>query len=233
MINRWKRYAAELIGTFALVALGPGAVMVSVSTQAFGHAGIALAFGLVVTVVVASTGHLGGAHINPAVTIGFWSSGRFPVRDVPFYIVAQCLGAAAASALSLWLLGPVADLGATIPTVSIGRAFVIELFFTAFLGFVIMAVATDERSPVAVAPFAIGATVFLGALVTGPFTGGSFNPARSLGPAIIGGNWTAHWIYWIAPIAGMTGGMRAYEILKGATPRTDTPLGAEGPIEPA
>jgi aquaporin NIP len=231
MIDPWKRYAAEFIGTFALVALGPGAVMVAASTHAFGQAGVALSFGLVVTVVVASTGHLGGAHINPAVTLGFWSLGRFPGRDVPFYIVAQCAGAVAASALLLWLLGPVADIGATIPTVSTPRAVVIELLFTGLLGFVIMAVATDERTPVAIAPFAIGGTVFLGALVTGPLTGGSFNPARSLGPAVISGNWTAHWVYWLAPIAGMVTGMSLYQGLRHRLP-TDrgSPLGSEGPI---
>ena len=93
-----KRFTAELIGTFALVALGPGAVMVAGSTEAFGRAGVALALGLVVTVVVASTAHISGAHISPAVTLAFWSLGRFPARDVPFYVSAQCLGAISASA---------------------------------------------------------------------------------------------------------------------------------------
>ena len=209
-----RRYAAESIGTFALVAIGPGAAMVAAKTGAFGHAGVALAFGLVVTLVVASSGHLGGAHINPAVTLGFWSIRRFPTREVLPYILAQCVGALAAAALLTWLLGPVGNFGATVPALSITRSFVVEMGYTALLGFVIMGAAVDERAIPAVAPFAIGATVFAGALVTGPLTGGSFNPARSLGPAVVGGVWEAHWLYWLAPIAGMMLGMRAYELLR-------------------
>ena len=227
-----RRYFAEAIGTFALVAVGPGAVMVAAKTHAFGQTGVALAFGLVVTLVVASTGHLGGAHINPAVTLGFWSVRRFPARDVLPYIVAQCLGAIAASALLNWLVGPVGNFGATVPSLPIPQSFVVEFGYTALLGFVIMGVATDERSPTAVAPFAIGATVFAGALVTGPLTGGSFNPARTLGPAVVGDVWTAHWLYWVAPILGMLAGMAGYNVLRSSrspdVPRL--PLGTEGPI---
>src|SRR5688572_24855317 len=227
MRQHWPRYAAEALGTFALVAIGPGAAMVAAKTNAFGHASVALAFGLVVTLVVASTGHISGAHINPAVTLGFWSLRRFPGRDVVPYIVAQCIGAIAASASLVWLLGPAGNFGATVPFVSIARAFVIEMGFTALLGFVIMGVATDERSPAAVAPFAIGATVFAGALVTGPLTGGSFNPARSLGPAVVGGVWSAHWLYWAAPTAGMIAGMWLYSQLKpgSAAPTAGQPFG--------
>jgi MIP family channel proteins len=227
-----RRFVAEGIGTFALVAIGPGAVMVAAKTGAFGHAAVALAFGLAVTLVVASSGHLGGAHINPAVTIGFWSLRRFPGRDVFPYIAAQCIGAVGASALLVWLLGPVGNYGATVPSLPVAQSFVIEFGFTSLLGFVIAGVATDERSPTAVAPFAIGATVFAGALVTGPLTGGSFNPARTLGPAVIGGVWQAHWLYWTAPIAGMAAGMRVYEVLRptGQLSAGDHPLGTEGPI---
>ena len=228
-----KRYTAELIGTFILVAIGPGAAMVAASTHAFGHPGVALAFGLVVTFCVAALGHLSGAHINPAVTIGFWSIRRFPARDVVPYIMAQCLGAIAASSVLLWILGPVGNYGATVPTITTARAFVVEAGYTAILGLVIMGVATDARTPQAVAPFAIGATIFAGALVTGPLTGGSFNPARTLGPAVAGGVWTAHWLYWIAPILGMVVAMRTYELLRGteAGPDADAEVvGTEGPV---
>lgn len=225
-----RRCSAEFLGTFVLVALGPGAAMVSASTHAFGHTGIALAFGLAVTIVVAATGHVGGAHINPAVTIGFWSVRRFPIGGVLPYIVAQCLGAIAASVVTAWILGPVGNFGATLPALSIARSFAAEFGYTAILGLVIMGVATDERTPASVAPFAIGATVFLGALVTGPLTGGSFNPARSLGPAIVGNVWTAHWIYWIAPITGMIVGMRLYDLLRPAGFADPAPTGTEGVI---
>jgi MIP family channel proteins len=203
--------AAEALGTFALVALGPGAVMVAAQSQAFGQLGIALAFGLVVTVVVAATGHLGGAHINPAVTIALWSVRRFSGRRLVPYVAAQCLGAIAAAFSLRWLLGSVGRLGATFPAVSLDRAFAVEAGFSGLLGFVIAAVGTDDRAPRHLAPLAIGATVFLGALVTGPLTGGSFNPARSLGPAVALGDWSAHWLYWAAPILGMVGAMKTYE----------------------
>jgi len=233
-----RRYASEAIGTFVLVALGPGAAMVSAKTGAFGHSGVALAFGLAVTVVVAATGHLGGAHINPAVTVGFWAARRFPGRDVLPYIVAQCLGAIAASAALRWILGPVGNFGATVPALPLAQSFAVEAGYTAVLGLVIMGVATDERTPGGVAPFALGATVFAGALVTGPLTGGSFNPARTLGPAVIGGVWTAHWLYWLAPTLGMVVATRLYDWLRAADARSaavprGVPLGVEGPIDTA
>lgn len=208
--------------------------MVAARTHAFGDAGVALAFGLAVTIIVASSGHLSGAHVNPAVTIGFWSIGRFRTSDVLPYVIAQCIGAIAASLLCGWILGPVGNYGATFPVLAIPQSFVVEMGYTGVLGFVIIGVATDLRTPAAVAPFAIGATVFAGALVTGPLTGGSFNPARSLGPAIASGSWTAHWLYWVAPIAGMMLAMRAYEYLRPASTSDATPsrgpLGVEGPI---
>lgn len=228
-----RRYAAELLGTFALVVIGPGAAMVAALTHAFGHSGVALAFGLAVTLIVAASGHLSGAHVNPAVTIGFWSVGRFPRRDVLPYVAAQCIGAIAGAALLVWLLGPVGNFGATVPALPVAQSFVVEMGFTGLLGFVIMAVATDARTSPMIAPFAIGATVFAGALVTGPLTGGSFNPARSLGPALVGGIWTAHWLYWGAPIAGMIAGMRLYDLLRPAgspSVPADVLVGTEGPL---
>jgi MIP family channel proteins len=232
-----RRYVAEALGAFALVAIGPGAAMVAAKTGAFGHTGVALAFGLAVTLIVAATGHLGGAHVNPAVTVAFWSVRRFPASEVLPYVAAQCVGAVAASLLLGWLLGPAGNFGATVPALSLDRAFVVEAGYSGLLALVIMAVATDERTPPGIAPFVLGATVYAGALVTGPLTGGSFNPARTLGPAVAGGVWTAHWLYWLAPTAGMVAAMHLYEALRGtsapAVPR-DVPLGVEGPIdEPA
>jgi aquaporin NIP len=209
-----RRCVVEAFGTFALVAIGPGAAMVAARTQAFGHTGVALAFGLAITIVVASTGHLSGAHINPAVTIGFWSITRFAAAEVIPYVFAQCIGAIAASAFLGWVLGPVGGFGATIPSLPLAQSFAVEMAYSGFLAFVIMGVATEESVPAAIAPFAIGATVFAGALVTGPLTGGSFNPARSFGPALLSGNWTAHWLYWLAPVSGMVAGMQAYRFVR-------------------
>jgi len=202
-----------MIGTFLLVMLGPGAVMVADLTGAFGHVGVALAFGLAIAVNVAAIGHVSGAHINPAVTIGLWSVGKFPSREAAGYIVAQVAGATAAAALLVWLLGPVGGYGATVPSIPIAQAFVVELGFTGVLGFVVAASA-DDRFAKGIAPLVLGATIGVGALVTGPLTGGSFNPARSLGPAFIGGVWDAHWLYWAAPILGAALGMRLYGLMK-------------------
>jgi MIP family channel proteins len=233
MASLFRRCVAELLGTFTLVAIGPGAAMVAARTHAFGQVGVALAFGLAVTIIVASSGHLGGAHVNPAVTIGFWSIGRFRASDVAAYVVAQCAGAVAASYTCGWLLGPVGQFGATLPALAIPQSFLVEMGYSGVLGFVILAVAADERTSAAVAPFAIGATVFAGALVTGPLTGGSFNPARSFGPAVASGIWNAHWLYWLAPIAGMLLSMRLYDYLRPAAASDSLPqppLGAGGSI---
>jgi MIP family channel proteins len=230
-----RRYVAEALGTATLVLVGPGAAMVAASTQAFGHTAVALAFGLVVTMLVAALGTVSGAHVNPAVTLAFWSVRRFPGREVAPYLAAQCVGAVGASLALRWLLGPVGRMGATLPAISLDRAFAVELVYSGVLAFVIFAVATDERVPRSVPPFVIGATVFAGALVTGPLTGGSFNPARSLGPAAAGGGWTAHWLYWVAPIAGMLVAARLYEYLRGSCAPgvvpPGVPMGAEGPID--
>ena len=229
-----RRTLAEALGTGVLVLVGPGAAMVAASTHAFGHAGVAAAFGLAVALIVSALGGVSGAHVNPAVTVAFWSTGRFAGRNVPPYVAAQCAGAVAAAFALRWLLGPVGGLGATVPALSLGRAFAVEAGYSAILAFVIFAVATDPRVPRSVPPFAIGATVAAGALVTGPLTGGSFNPARTLGPAVAGGGFAAHWLYWLAPTLGMVAGARAYERLR----LDDSParnveavlLGAEGPI---
>ncbi len=231
-----RRLIAEAIGTFFLVLIGCGAVMVDAySGGAVGHAGIALAFAFVVTAMVYALGHLSGAHINPAVTVAFWSSGRFPSREVVPYVIAQTLGAVAASGTLRATLGPLGHLGATQPSVSIAAAFVIETLLSFALMFVIMAVATDDRAADGFAGIAVGFTVGFCALSGGPLTGASMNPARSFGPALIGGVWTGHWIYWVAPTLGTVAAAQVYDFLRGATSREGTapsqPLGVQGPID--
>ena len=212
-----RRMAAEAVGTFFLVLIGPGAIVVNAwSGGAVTPLGIAVAFGLVILVMVASLGHLSGAHLNPAVTVAFWSSGHFPASDVAAYIVAQCAGATGASLLTRAALGPTGHLGATLPTVSSGAAFGVEWMLSLMLMLVIMAAATDERVTEGSAALVVGATVGLCALVGGPLTGASMNPARSLGPALAGGGWAGHWIYWTAPVLGMLTGAHGYEWLRRA-----------------
>jgi MIP family channel proteins len=170
-----------------------------------GVAGIALAFAFVVAAMVFALGAASGAHINPAVTIALWSDGRFPGRRVMPYVLAQCAGAIAASFVLSALLGDAGRSGATLPAIVPGFAFLLELLMSFVLMLVILA-AIEHPSPIA--PLVIGLTVGFCALVGGPLTGASMNPARSLGPAMIGGHWTAHWIYWFAPLLGMLTAVR-------------------------
>jgi MIP family channel proteins len=227
-----RRLTAEAVGTFFLVLIGPGAAMVNAwGGGLLGVSGIALAFAFVVIAMVYALGHVSGAHINPAVTVAFWSARRFPAREVIPYVVAQCVGAAAAAATLRAVLGPVGHLGATLPAISIGAAFAIEWLLSFVLMLVIMAVATDDRVAPGFAPLAVGLTVGFCALTGGPLTGASMNPARSFGPAVVGGFWTAHWVYWLAPITGMIAAARLYDWLRDAkAPTASRIFGVQGSV---
>ncbi|AUB35697.1 Glycerol uptake facilitator and related aquaporins [Nostoc flagelliforme CCNUN1] len=200
----WREALAEGIGTFILVFAGTGAVMVnSISGGSVTHIGISFVFGAVVTALIYGIGHLSGAHFNPAVTLAFWTSGFFPKRRVLPYILAQLLGALAASALLLISLGRVANLGATLPLKGNWlQSLVLEFVLTFILMFVILGSGLDRRAHIGFAGLAIGLTVGMEAAFMGPITGASMNPARSLGPALVGGIWQHHWVYWVAPILG-------------------------------
>ena len=215
--NITRRTVAEALAAFALVFAGCGAIVANAQYDgALSAVGIGLVFGLIIMVMVYATGHLSGAHINPAVTIAFTLSRHFPARDAAAYVAAQVLGATAGALvlLAVWPDQP-ADLGATVPTVGIGSALVYEIVLTAFLMFVIMAVATDTRAVGAAAAIAIGGTVGLDALFGGPVTGASMNPARSFGPALATGNWTDFWIYVVGPVIGAALGAFAYQFVRG------------------
>ena len=181
-----------------------------------GSTGIAAAFGLVIMAMIYATGHLSGAHINPAVSIAFSATRHFPLRDVAAYIPSQLVGAVAGALLLriVWE-GTPANLGATVPSVGVGSALVYEGVMTAFLMFVIMAVATDTRAVGAAAAIAIGGTVALDSLFGGGVTGASMNPGRSFGPALVAGEWRDFWVYAIGPIVGALAGALAYELARG------------------
>jgi MIP family channel proteins len=215
--NLGRRAAAEALAAFALVFAGCGAIVADAEYDgALGAVGVSLVFGLVIMVMVYATGHLSGAHINPAVTVAFTLSRHFPARDAAAYVGAQ-LGGACVAALLLLAVWPdqPAELGVTMPSVGAGSAFVYELVLTALLMFVIMAVATDTRAVGAAAAIAIGGTVGLDALFGGPVTGASMNPARSFGPALAAGEWTDLWIYVLAPLTGAALGAFAYQLVRG------------------
>lgn len=211
--------AAEAVGAFGLVFAGCGAIMVDQLTGGrVTHVGVGLVFGLIIAAMIYATGHISGAHLNPAVTLGFTVSGRFPARRLPVYWAAQFAGAIAAALLLRWALGDVARLGATTPAIGgMTTSFVMEALLTFFLMFVIMAVATDDRAQGRAAALAIGATVGLEALFAGPVSGASMNPARSFGPALVAGIWTAQWLYLIAPAIGASVAAVFYEWLRAAS----------------
>lgn len=209
-----RRSGAELIGTFALVTAGCGAIMVNAQTGALTHVGIALTFGLIITVMIAATGHLSGAHFNPAVTIAFAVTRHFPWREVIYYVVAQFLGAVLGALTLRVLIGSDANLGTTLPSGTVWQSFGLEVLLTAVLMFVIISVATDTKAVGTPAALAIGFTVALDAMWGGPISGASMNPARSFGPALIAGIANDQWIYWIAPIIGAIIGGGAYQLLR-------------------
>jgi MIP family channel proteins len=217
---------AEMIGTFALVFAGAGAVMVDAKTGALGHVGVAITFGLVIMVMIYGVGHISGAHFNPAVSFAFALTRHFPWARVALYWIAQ-LGGALLAALPLRAsLGNIAHVGATLPSGSDGQSFVWEVVLTAFLMFVIMAVATDTRAVGEAAAIAIGGTVGLDAMFGGPISGASMNPARSAGPAIVSGDLHALWIYLVAPILGAAVGAIAYQFVRGSAVAESKETGA-------
>jgi len=213
-----RSLAAETIGTFALVFAGCGAIMVDAKTHELGHVGVAISFGLVILFGIYSVGHISGAHFNPAVTFAFALTRHFPWRRAVAYWGAQVVGALVAAALLRGSLGNIADTGATLPSGSQGQAFLWELVMSAFLMFVILAVATDTRAVGEAAAIAIGGTIALDAMFGGPISGASINPARSLGPALVSGNLHALWLYIVAPVVGACLGGLAYQFVRGETP---------------
>ena len=214
LMNQWRRASAEMVGTYALVTAGCGAIMVNAETAVLGHIGVAATFGLIVMVMIAATGHISGAHFNPAVTVAFAITRHFPWRDVPFYVGGQVSGALLAALALRLVIGDVANVGMTLPTGSVGQSFGMEILLTAVLMFVIIAVATDTRAVGETAALAIGATVALDALWGGPVSGASMNPARSIGPALVAGIWTHQWVYILAPLIGAVLGGLAYQLIR-------------------
>jgi MIP family channel proteins len=209
-----RALTAEAIGTFTLVFAGCGAIMVNAKTGQLGHVGIAISFGLVIMAMIYAVGHVSGAHFNGAVTFAFALTRHFSWRKAVGYWTAQLAGALAAAALLRASLGNIAHVGATFPSGSNAQSFLWEFLMTAFLMFVILAVATDTRAVGEAAAIAIGGTILLDAMFGGPISGASMNPMRSAGPAIVSGDLHALWIYILAPLLGASVGGLAYQFVR-------------------
>ncbi len=198
-----SRWLAESLGTFCLVFAGTGAIVVDQTTGgAVTHVGIALTFGLVVMAMVHALGDVSGAHLNPAVTVGLALSRRFPARAVPGYILAQAVGAFAASGLLRVLFPANETLGATLPAGGAWQSFVLEAAITFILMLVVLSVSSGPKERGIMAGVAVGGVVGLGAMFAGPISGASMNPARSLAPAVVSGHVGTLWVYLIAPTLG-------------------------------
>jgi aquaporin NIP len=212
-----RRSAAEALGAFALVFAGCGAIVTDTHTHGvLGVVGVSIVFGLVILAGIAALGHVSGAHFNPAVTLSFFLTRHLPGRDALAYVGGQLAGATVA-ALLLWVIWPSrpADLGATVPSIAVGRAVVLEGVMSGLLMLVILSVATDTRALGAPAAIAIGATIGLDALFGGPLTGASMNPARSFAPALVSGQWRDFWVYLAGPLIGAPLGAFAYQFVRG------------------
>jgi MIP family channel proteins len=209
-----RALTAEAIGTFALVFAGCGAIMVDAKTGQLGHVGVAITFGLVIMFGIYAVGHISGAHFNAAVTFAFALTRHFPWPRALAYWGAQLVGALLAAALLRASLGNIAHVGATLPSGSDGQAFLWELVMSAFLMFVILAVATDTRAVGEAAAIAIGGTIGLDAMFGGPISGASMNPIRSLAPALVSGDLHALWVYLAAPVLGAALGGLAYQFVR-------------------
>ncbi|MBI4548767.1 MAG: aquaporin [Ignavibacteriae bacterium] len=197
-----KKLAVEFIGTFALIFIGVSSICVNA-----GLAGVALAHGLTIAVMASAMGHISGGHFNPAVTVGAFIGRKISPKETIAYIIAQLAGGAA-GAVAVKSVFPlsmyeVPKLGSTLlaADVSIGAGILMELILTFFLVLVVYGTAIDSRAP-KVGGLFIGLTVTLGILAGGPLTGASMNPARSFGPALAGGYWDNHIVYWIGPLLG-------------------------------
>ncbi|MFD1616333.1 MIP/aquaporin family protein [Gelatiniphilus marinus] len=211
-----KNYIAEFIGTFALVFCGTGAVIVDQQTNgSLGLLGVSLSFGIIITAMVYVFGNISGAHINPAITIGLAFGNLISKKTLLFYVAFQVLGAITASILLKLIFNESLFLGATIPSGTIIQSFIIEFVLTFFLMLTILGITTQKDKEVSsLSGLVIGAVVVGFILFSGPISGGSFNPARSIAPALVSGNLTMLWIFLTAPTIGAIAAMLVWKVLK-------------------
>ncbi|HTB85629.1 MAG TPA: aquaporin [Candidatus Sulfotelmatobacter sp.] len=210
-----KKFTAELLGTFGLVFAGTGAIVIDqVIGGSVTHVGVALTFGMIVLAMIYTFGDISGAHLNPAVTIGFWASRRLPGRDVMVYVAGQIIGALLASGVLRLLFPENKLLGATMPAGSELQSFVLEFILTFFLMLTILNVSTGAKEKGITAGIAVGSVIGLEAMFAGPICGASMNPARSFAPALVSGHLEHLWLYLAAPVLGATCAMFACQCVR-------------------
>ncbi len=198
-----KKYIAECFGTYGLVLFGTAAIVLKdQSGGRLTHAGVACVFGLSVAVMILLFGKISGAHINPAVSIALWLAKRFSGKLLLPYIFSQISGAIAGSLTVYFLFSGHPTLGATLPSAGISQSFFIEFFLTFLLIYTVLQTTSRQNHSIMIPSLMIGCLVALEAFFAGPLTGASMNPARSIGPAFISGQFQALWIYILAPIFG-------------------------------
>ena len=218
MDDVFRRAVAEFVGTFALIFVGAGAVLIVAPSTGAGNIDVAFAHGLVIAVMVSAVGHISGGHFNPAVTLGFLVTGRLSPVVAGAYWLVQFGGAVVAAALLKWIFP--SDLQGNLGSPAVGPGFeteaalIIEAILTFFLVWVVFATAADPRGTFkSIAGLAIGLTITLDVLMAGPITGAAMNPARAFGPELLSGDWDNFWIWYIGPFAGGILGALAYEWL--------------------
>jgi aquaporin Z len=204
-----RAYVAEFLGTFGLIFIGAGSVCTdAISSGGIGLVGVALAHGLVLALMISALMRFSGGHFNPAVSIALWLTNKFPLKDLPFYIIFQLLGGIVGALFLTWIfpmdvwrevnLGT-PGLG---PDIGFGSGVFVELLITFFLVLMVFGTAADPQGPRQLSGLAIGLTLAFDILFAGPLTGGAANPARAFGPALVSGYWDGHLVYWIGPILG-------------------------------
>nr|AFN37617.1 boron transporter [Citrus trifoliata] len=223
-VSLTRKVGAEFVGTFILIfAATAGPIVNQKYSGAETLIGNAACAGLAVMIIILSTGHISGAHLNPSLTIAFAALRHFPWVQVPAYIMAQVSASICASFALKAVFHPFMSGGVTVPSVNTGQAFALEFLITFNLLFVVTAVATDTRAVGELAGIAVGATVMLNILMAGPSSGGSMNPVRTLGPAVAAGNYEKLWIFLLAPTLGALAGATTYTVVKLRDNETDPP----------
>lgn len=214
-MEKYRKYLAEIIGTFAMIFCGTGAIIVNQHTNGvITHAGVACTWGLIVAAMIYALGNVSGAHFNPAVTFGFWLSKSFPSKEILPYVTSQAIGAFVASIVLKYLFPSNETLGASLPSGSPMQSFVLEVLLTFFLMLVILQVAKGSKEQGMFAGLAIGSVVLLEAMFAGPICGASMNPIRSLAPAIVSGHTEHLWVYQTAPVLGALLAVGAWKLIR-------------------